>query len=219
MIEKSIVRYVAGLLAAACVALAFVLFDAGVRSQNTNTSTTAEEDANANANTNAAPRRRGRRGRRGSRATMPATQENTNTGEGTEGENTNQRPEVIINREAAPEASTQDTGGGAQEDLSATCTGRLTMTGGHEMSSNDATITITGNTFTLTADGMTHSGRIYAVNTRRYIGAALIFTDLTDPVTNTPLACSVRVRRTGTRLSATPVPGARNRLTFNGRCS
>lgn len=173
MIKKSIVRSVAGLLAAACVALAFVFFDAGVRSQN------------------------------------------TNTGE------TNPRPEVIINREAtpAPPDDTQDTGGGTQEDLSGTYTGRLTMTGGHDMSSNEATLTITGNTFTLSADGMTHSGRVYAVNTRRYVGAAFIFTDLTDPATNTPLACSTRVIRRGNSIRITPVPGARNRMSFTGRSS
>jgi hypothetical protein len=139
--------------------------------------------------------------------------QNTNTSE------TAPRPDIIINRDTMPAPPPQDTGGGTQEDLSATCTGRLTMTGGHEMSSNEATLTITGATFTLAAEGMNHAGRIYAVNTRRYVGAALIFDDLTDPVTNTPLACSVRARRTGTRLTLTPVPGARNRLTFNGRCS
>ncbi|HEX5706569.1 MAG TPA: hypothetical protein VFX96_04705 [Pyrinomonadaceae bacterium] len=172
MIEKSIVKSVAGLLAVACVTLAFVLLDPGVRSQNTN------------------------------------------------GSETPQRPDIIINRGEAPAPPPpQDTGGGVQEDLSGTFTGRLMMTGGHEMSSNEATLTITGNTFSLTAEGMTHSGRIYAVNTRRYIGAALIFDDMTDPATNTPLACSVRVRRAGNRLSMTPVPGARNRLTFNGRSS
>lgn len=219
MIEKSIVKSVAGLLAAACVVLAFVCFDAGVRSQNSNTSTAEQEgEADANANTNTTPRRRrGRRGRRGSAATMPAP-DNMNAGESTGGE-TNPRPDIIINRGAMPAASMQDTGGGTQEDLSGTYTGRLTMTGGHDMSSNEATLTITGNTFSLSADGMTHAGRIYAVNTRRYIGAALIFDDITDPVTNTPLACSVRVRRTSRGITMTPVPGARNRLTFNGRSS
>lgn len=113
----------------------------------------------------------------------------------------------------------ENTGGGVNEDLSGTYTGRAMMTGGHEMSSNEATLTITGNTFTLAAEGMSHAGRIYAVNTRRYIGAALIFDDLTDPVTKTPLACSVRVRRTARGITMTPVPGSRNRLTFMGRSS
>lgn len=129
-------------------------------------------------------------------------------------QNTNSSTTVDVSV-AAPQ---ENTGGGVNEDLSGTYTGKITMTGGHEMS-GDGTLTINGNTFTLEAGGMTHSGRIYAVNTRRYIGAALIFTDLTDPVTNTPLACSVRVRRMGNRISMTPVPGSRNRLTFNGRSS
>lgn len=119
----------------------------------------------------------------------------------------------------APASEAQEnTGGGVNEDLSGTYTGRITMTGGHDMS-GDATLTITGNTFTLEAGGMTHAGRVYAVNTRRYVGAAFYFNDVTDPVTNTPLAASVRARRMGTRLSLTPVPGARNRLTFTGRSS
>jgi hypothetical protein len=119
----------------------------------------------------------------------------------------------------APAAAAQEnTGGGVNEDLSGTYTGRVTMTGGHEMS-GEATLTINGNTFTLQSEGMNHSGRVYAVNTRRYVGAAFYFDDITDPVTNTPLAASVRVRRTGTRLMLTPVPGARNRLSFTGRSS
>jgi hypothetical protein len=113
-------------------------------------------------------------------------------------------------------ADTQNTGGGTNEDLTGTYAGRIRMSGGHEMNA-DGTVTITGNTFTMEAEGMTHNGRIYAVNTRRYIGAALIFEDLTDPVTQTPLACSVRVRTGGTRFSATPVPGSRNRCWFTGR--
>lgn len=229
MTENSIVKSVLGFAAAACVMLAFVFFDADVRSQNANSSTTTqEEDANANANTgentnadaeantNTTPRRgRGRRGRRGTRM---APADNTNTSQPAEGNvegETPQRPEIVINPGSD---MTQDTSGGTQEDLSGAFTGRVTMTGGHEMS-GAATLTITGNTFTLESEGMTHSGRIYAINTRRYIGAALIFTDLTDPATNTPLAVSVRARRTGNRLSLTPVPGARNRMTFNGRSS
>lgn len=225
MTVNSIVKSAAAFAAAACVMLAFVFFDAGVRSQSTNSSTTQEEDANTNTNANTGAeaetntdtttrRRRGRRGRRGTRV-APMT-DNTNTGEMTEGTGGEMtpRPEIVINRDAGP----QDTGGGAQEDLSGAYTGRLNMTGGHDMS-GEATMTITGNSFTLEAGGMTHSGRVYAINTRRYVGAAFYFTDITDPATNTPLAVSVRARRTGNRLSLTPVPGARNRMTFNGRSS
>ena len=65
---------------------------------------------------------------------------------------------------AAPQQSTEDLSG-EQVDLSGTYSGRVMTTGGHEMSGN-AELTITGNTFTLTGEGMTHSGRVYTVLTR-----------------------------------------------------
>ena len=115
----------------------------------------------------------------------------------------------------ATEDTTQSTGdvSGEQTDLSGTYTGTVTMSGGHEMS-GQGTLTITGNTFTLAVDTMTHSGRIYAVTTRGYIGAALYFTDMPDPRTNTPVVANVRARRSGDRLTLQPVPGASTRLTF-----
>lgn len=122
------------------------------------------------------------------------------------------------NANSSMTAPQEDTSGGVNEDLSGAYTGRVMMTGGHEMS-GDATLTITGNTFTLESGGMTHNGRVYAINTRKYIGAAFYFTDITDSATNTPLAASVRARRRGNMLMLTPVPGSRNRLTFNGRSS
>jgi hypothetical protein len=62
--------------------------------------------------------------------------------------------------------------GGTDEDLSGTFTGNVRMSGGHEMGPTAATLTITGNSFTLsTADGsMTHSGTVRAVNSSGYIG-------------------------------------------------
>lgn len=145
-------------------------------------------------------------------ADVGALSQNTNSS--TTEQNTNSNMAMPADTSMAP---AQDTGGGTNEDLSGTYTGRVRMSGGHEMS-GQGTLTITGNTFTLESEGMTHRGRIYAVNTRRYVGAALIFEDLTDPVTNTPLACSVRAR-TGRTFSMTPVPGSRNRFTFTGRSS
>lgn len=107
--------------------------------------------------------------------------------------------------------------GGTDEDLSGTFTGNVRMSGGHEMASTAATLTITGTSFTLaTADGsMTHSGTIRAVNSQGYIGAALRFSDVTDPAANNvQLSASVRARRSGDRLTLTPVPGERNKLWF-----
>ena len=214
MNRKGIVKSVFGLFAALCAALAFVVADVGALTQNTNSSTPEQntnsattQDENTNANT-------GRRGRRrGRRRARPAADTNTDAS-GAMTENTN-TSDTSMPAQDTGVADTQNTGGGTNEDLSGTYAGRIRMSGGHEMN-GQGTVTITGNTFSMESEGMTHSGRIYAVNTRRYVGAALIFTDLTDAATNTPLACSVRVR-TGRTFSATPVPGSRNKCWFTGR--
>ena len=119
------------------------------------------------------------------------------------------------NSSTTAEESAQSTGdvSGEQTDLSGTYTGHVMMTGGHDMS-GQGTLTITGNTFSLTVDTMTHNGRVYAVTTRGYTGAAFYFPDLTDPATNTPVVANVRARKSGDRLTLSPVPGSRTRLTF-----
>lgn len=192
MYKKSIARYLVVLLFAVFTVAAVVVADTGSLAQNTNSSTTADESVQ---NENTTPTRRGRRGRRGRRraAAAPAADATADAG------------------------AAQDTGagnlGGEQADLSGTYTGRLTMTGGHEMS-GEATLTITGNTFTLTSEGMSHSGRVYAITTRGYTGASFYFADLTNSATNTPVVASVRARKVGERLTLTPVPGANTRMTF-----
>ena len=116
------------------------------------------------------------------------------------------------------DSEVQTISGGVQESLTGTYVGTVRMTGGHEMS-GPARLTLSGNTFTLelTDGSMTHSGRLFAVTTRGYTGAALYFTDINDPQTNTPLAASVRIRQRGNSITATPVPGSHNRLSFRGR--
>jgi hypothetical protein len=111
-----------------------------------------------------------------------------------------------------------NTEGGVQESLAGTYVGRVTMTGSHEMS-GPARLTLSGSTFRLelTDGGMSHEGRLFAVRTRGYTGAALYFTDMNDPRTNTPVAASVRIRQRGNSITVTPVPGAHNRLSFTGR--
>ena len=102
---------------------------------------------------------------------------------------------------------------GEQVDLSGTYEGRVMTTGGHEMS-GAATLTITGNTFTLTGEGMTHNGRVYAVLTRGATSAAFYFPDIQDPATKTPVVFNVRARKRGDRLMLTPAPNTKNRMTF-----
>ena len=191
MSNKRSLRFLLVLLFAAFSSAALVLVDAGALGQNANSSTTEESVQNDNANM--APRpRRGRRGRR-------------------------RAPVQVVNEIAviAPVAQDDSRGdlSGERADLSGNYAGRLVMTGGHEMS-GAATLTITGNTFQLEGEGMNHGGRVYAITTRGYTGAAFYFTDLTDPVSHTALVANVRARKSGDRLTLTPVPGSRNRMTF-----
>ena len=99
-------------------------------------------------------------------------------------------------------------------DLSGTYTGHLTMTGGHEMS-GQATLTITGNTFTLTTEGgASHGGRIYAVLTQGETSAALYFTDVQDPATSTNAVYNVRARKRGESLTLWPAPQTKAKMWF-----
>lgn len=196
MSNKQSLRFLFVLLFAAFSSAALVLVDAGALGQNTNSSTTEEgaQDANMNANTSAPRRGRGSRGRRNppaagqeTAASAPATQDDDSRGDLS----------------------------GETVDLSGTYEGNLSTAGGVEVGNGRSTLTITGNTFTLTTEGgTTHSGRWYAVLTRGATSAALYFNDVQDPATNTPAVYNVRARKSGDRLTLTPAPNTRNRLTF-----
>ena len=80
--------------------------------------------------------------------------------------------------------------------------------------SGAAELTITGNTFTLTGEGMNHSGRVYAVLTRGEASAAFYFTDISVGTPPTPLVFNVRARKRGESLRLWPAPQTRNRMTF-----
>jgi hypothetical protein len=201
-VSKNIrIRFLVVLPALAFLAFVVAVTDLGALAQNTNSSTPTENEAMQNENAEAAPARPSGRRRRGRRP--PA--------------NDNMAADTNMASEAGAAAQDPDTGTrspGEQSDLSGTYTGNVRMTGGHEMS-GQGTLTITGNTFNLEAEGMTHTGRVIAITTRGYTGASFYFSDVTDPASNTPLAASVRARHSGSRLSLTPVPGARNRFWFN----
>ena len=165
---------------------------------STDANASAMQGTEQDANRSTTGRRRRRRGRRGTATAAPDANVST---------------DANVSPDPGTTTDTTNLGGGTDEDLSGTYTGNVTMTGGHEMS-GPGTLTITGNSFTLESGGMTHNGRIRAVTTRGYTGASLWFTDITDTATNTPLVASVRARKSGDRLTLSPVPGARNRLTF-----
>lgn len=105
-----------------------------------------------------------------------------------------------------------------QTDLSGTYTGRVNYPDGGL--TGEATLTITGNNFTLAAGSATQSGRITAVTTCNYTGATMMFGEITTPAPGAtpppPLpAVSVRVRRSGDRISIASVPGEARAFSFN----
>jgi hypothetical protein len=206
--NNSRLRFFVALLFAAFSSVALVLADAAALGQNSNSSTTEESVQNDNANMTPGPRR-GRRGRRGTRRPAAADA------------NANMTMEPGTTPETSGAANTQDDDSrgdlsGERVDLSGTYSGRVRTAGGHEMS-GDAELTISGNTFTLTGEGMTHTGRFYAVLTRGATSAALYFSDIQDPATSTPVVFNVRARKSGERLTLTPAPNTKNRLTFTPR--
>ena len=133
-------------------------------------------------------------------------------GTGASGQNANSSTTEESTQNTAP--STEDISG-ERVDLSGTYTGNLSTTGGTDVGSGPATLTITGNTFDLkTEGGASHGGRIYAVLTRGATSAALYFTDLTNPETNTPVVYNVRARKRGDSLTLSPAPQTKARLWF-----
>jgi len=103
-----------------------------------------------------------------------------------------------------------------QTDLSGTYTGKVKH--GNEPAM-DATLTVTGNNFTMTSGSDTHSGRITAVTTCGYTAVTIMIGDLTPPPLgpNPPAAkpaMSLRAKKVGDRLTLTSVPGEPQSVVF-----
>jgi hypothetical protein len=104
-----------------------------------------------------------------------------------------------------------------QTDLSGTYTGKANHGNGEP--AQDATLTVTGNNFTMTSGSETHSGRITAVTTCGYIGVTMMMGDLTPPTPspNPPAALpavSLRAKKVGDKLWLTSVPGEKMQVSF-----
>lgn len=96
------------------------------------------------------------------------------------------------------------TGQTSQVDLSGTYTGAFVNCDAAGLSGN-TTLTITGNQFT-TADGK--SGRVIASKTRGYTAVALQLSGAGSPV------ISFRGKKSGNKLTLTPIAGATQQCTF-----
>jgi hypothetical protein len=111
--------------------------------------------------------------------------------------------------------------GGEQTDLSGTYTGNVNYPEGGL--SGAATLTITGNNFTITPEGggSAVNGRVTAVTTRGYTGVTMMFGDPTaPPATQNPPppplpAVSLQARRTGDRVTLKSVPGEKRQFSFS----
>jgi hypothetical protein len=103
-----------------------------------------------------------------------------------------------------------------QTDLSGTYTGKIKHGAEAAM---DATLTITGNNFTMASGSDTKSGRVTAVTTCGYTAATFMMGDLTPPAPgpNPPAALpamSLRAKKVGDTLTLTSVPGEPQSVSF-----
>ncbi len=152
-----------------------------VSAQNSNSSTTM-----APANTNSSKPRRHR-----SKPTPKSAAEETDTA-------------ATSTPAAMPRKGRCDPNQQEQTDLSGTYTGKMKMGDDPAM---DATLTITGNNFTMTAGSNTHSGRIVAVTTCGYTAVTVMPEGATH-------AHSLRAKRMGSGLTLMSVAGEPEKLMF-----
>lgn len=104
-----------------------------------------------------------------------------------------------------------------QTDLSGTYTGKAKHAA--DQPAEDATLTITGNNFTMTSGSETHNGRVTAVTTCGYTAVTMMMGDLTPPAPgpNPPAALpavSLRAKKVGDKLWLTSVPGESMQVSF-----
>jgi hypothetical protein len=116
----------------------------------------------------------------------------------------------------APSAGRCDPTQQEQTDLSGTYTGKLKHGDQPVM---DATLTITGNNFTMTSGSDSHSGRITAVTTCGYTAVTVMMGDPTPPDPTKPPppplpAMSLRAKKMGDKITLTSVPGEKQMVTF-----
>ena len=185
------------------LALAAIVVSTGliVSAQNSNSSMTM-----TNSNSNSAPmkHRRGRRGRT-PKKTAPAADT------GMDMSTTDTTSMSAPRRTGRCDPTQQE-----QADLSGTYNGKIKH--GNE-AAMDATLTITGNNFTMTSGSESHSGRVTAVTTCGYTGATFMMGDMTPPTPgpNPPppnKAMSLRAKKVGNSLTLTSVPGEPETVMF-----
>jgi cytoskeletal protein RodZ len=203
------------------VAVVFLGADLPVAAQNTNSSSTGDSmmQGNSNANPSMGRRRRQRRQRRRARrrarrntATTPVemqTDANANTATDTPA-----APDTNMNSNMSSGGQSGSMPGmgtfGDVADLSGTYTGTVNYAEGGM--TGEATLTLTGNTFTITAGSATASGTLSARSWPGYTALSMRFGD-TLPAT----IVSTRAWHKGRGLRIQSVRGETRPFTFNGR--
>lgn len=185
--------------------------DLEVSAQNTNSSTTTPQEDTATQNDNMSNmnmNRGGRRRRRGRRRGGNMNAADT-TATDTPTDTTSMTP--VQTGRCDPMAQ-------EQTDLSGTYTGTVNYAEGGI--SGDATLTITGNDFTMTSGQMSQEGRVVAVTTCNYTAVTMMFgkgqtTASTGSQPPALPAVSLRARRTGNGLTLTSVPGESRQFSFS----
>jgi hypothetical protein len=128
-----------------------------------------------------------------------------------------QDPPAPTATKAAPQRGRCDPATQEPADLSGTYTGKIDYPDGGL--TGDATLTITGNSFTLTSGSSNLSGRISAESTCKYIGATMMFGEMNMPKAGEaapPLVpiISVHARKMGKRLALMSAPGEKRTFSF-----
>ena len=185
------------LLPAVIVAVFGALVSAGfvVSAQNSNSSTTM-----TNSNTNTSKPRRPRRPRP---KPSPAPEATSDTA-------------TMADAPAATPSRTGRCDPNKHEpaDLSGTYTGKMQ----HGDDVRDATLTISGNSFTMTSGSDTHSGRITAVTTCGYTAVTIMHGDggTSGPGKTPPpnKVMSLRAKKVGNSLTLMSVPGEPEKVMF-----
>lgn len=167
-----------------------------VSAQNANSSTTM-----TNSNTNASKPRRPRRPRPKPAPSPKATSD---------------APAMTETTTAAtpPRTGRCDPNKHEPADLSGTYTGKMQ----HGDDIRDATLTISGNTITMTSGSETHTGRITAVTTCGYTAVTIMHGDggTSAPGTTPPpnKVMSLRAKKVGNSLTLMSVPGEPEKVMF-----
>jgi hypothetical protein len=186
-------------LAVAVMAAVLTNSERVVSAQNANSSTTMMAPE-----AKPTPARRSRRGRR--KPAAPAADAAA-------------APDMAATPAATPEKKTTgrcDPTQQEQTDLSGTYTGKLKH--GNEPAT-DATLTITGNSFSATMGGETRTGRVTAVTTCGYTAVTMMTGDATAPDPTKPPppplpSMSLRAKKVGDSLTLTTIPGEKEMVSF-----